>query len=181
MKTKTANFRKPLERIRRIAECDDADVALIALEKMLVTWPDHPALLIEKSRLVQLSEYGELTEAKNALKRAAEFDPSSPSPWIELGFYRLNIDDCPKDAIKKFDHAIQLAMQSLAEAVAGKIGAVLDSSPADRSAQSKDLQALARFVSNRYGKVAPLAIRHLRERIADFEDLAGPKSERNGK
>jgi len=56
MKIKTTDFKKHLRAVRRIARTSGADRALIGLKQMLKTWPDHPILLLEKSRLIQLSE-----------------------------------------------------------------------------------------------------------------------------
>jgi type 1 glutamine amidotransferase len=171
MKTTTVDFKKCLAGVRRGAEMGHVGRALAALEKMLKTWPDHSTLLVEKSRLIQLSKHGELTEAKRALQRATEVDDAAPNPWIELGFYRLSIDDVAEDAEEKFDHAIDLGLRLLAEAVTGKIDAVLDQAvdylPASRSAEMEDPHQLAQFLSRRHGKNAPWEIQKLRERIAE--------------
>ena len=76
MKKTLTDFKKRLRAIRRARGNGNADVALAALEKMLKAWPDHPHLLVEKSRLVQLSENGKLplTDAKRALERAIAVD-----------------------------------------------------------------------------------------------------------
>jgi hypothetical protein len=71
----------------------------------------------------------------------------------------------------------------LAEAVTGKIDAVLDQArDAVRSADVVNLYQLAQFVSHRHSKNDSWGIRELRGRIADLERRmpAGRKTESNG-
>lgn len=186
MKTRKSNFKKELARVRRFAANDKADRALGLLERMLTYWPKNPTLLVEKSRLIQLSEHGELGEAKRALQQAAELGGESPTPWIELGFFRLCVDDRARDAEAKFDRAIGLGLGLLTEATRGKIDAVLDQAPdvlpAATLVEAASLLQLAQFVSQRHPQSESLEARKLREGIADLKRRmhAARNMERNG-
>lgn len=187
MKTKTADFKKSLGRVRRVAENGEVDRALAALEKMLNTWPDQPLLLLEKARLIQLSERGSLAEAKRALKRATELGRFSADTWIELGFFLHCIDDRAGDAEGKFDKAIGLALRNLTEALAGKIDTVIEQAtglfPPARQAEMENVYRLAKFVLESHGPSDSWAIQELREILPDLQKKlrCGPRSGRNGK
>jgi tetratricopeptide (TPR) repeat protein len=188
MKTAKSDFKQQLRAIRRARRNGNADAALAELEKMLKTWPDHPHLLVEKSRLIQLSENPllPLAHAKRALKRAIAVDDDSPTPWIELGYYLFVIDDQDEKAEEKFDRAIELALRHLIEAITGKLEAVLDQDDPLRARKVTDLGDLVRLgqiLAGRYQKNDSPEIGRLSEYIARyqerFEDT--PKSRRNGK
>jgi tetratricopeptide (TPR) repeat protein len=176
MKAKIAGFKKRLKAIRRIERTQGADRALAGLQRMLHAWPEHPVLLLEKSRLIQLSDQGELTDAKTALKRATETDEESPAPWIELGYYLLCIDDQAEKANQAFDHALQLAMQRLIEAIDGKILAVLDQHerlPNHVRVDVEELLRLGQALIKRYDDDESLAVKRLGQRILEYHEQVG--------
>jgi tetratricopeptide (TPR) repeat protein len=189
MKTSTAEFKRRFTAIRRTARNGNADRALIELQKMLETWPDHPRLLVLEATLIQLSECEDgptLAEAKRALKRAIEVDDDSPTPWIELGYYLLVIDDRVEKAEERFDHAIELALRHLIEAITGKIYAILDQNdplPAEKLSVAADLIRLGQMLAERSGKSDSPEIRRLNERISEYHERTGGKINpgRNGR
>jgi hypothetical protein len=188
MKTVTADFQKRLKRVRRLAENGNADRALAALQNMQKTWRDHPVLLVEQARLIQLSERGNLHQARRALARAAEVAADSPEPWIELGHYLYAIDDRGVDAEAMFDRAMTLALGDLSGALAGKIQSVLDrvnegdSISSGRATELVNLLAFAQVIFQRI-KPDSLESRELGDAIAELQERIKPKrkSERNGK
>ena len=142
-------------------------------------------MLIEKSRLIQLSEISELPDAKRALQKAIQIDADSMAAWIELGYYVLVIDDQAENAEARFDHAIELGLRQLIDAITGKICASLDQDdpwPARKRTDSADLVRLAETLADRYGRNDAPEMKRLRERIAEFRERtsANGSSARNG-
>jgi hypothetical protein len=186
MKTTSTDFKKRLAGIRRAATNGNADRALVELDKMLKVWADHPCLLVEKSRLIQLSDHGALEDVKHLLKQVTEIDEDSPTPWIELGYYHLCIDDQAQKAEDKFEHAVELGLRQLIEAITGKIYAILDQDdplPARKLTDAAELVRLGQSLAKRYGKSDSPEIRRLRERISEYQDRMGHTrtSGRNGR
>jgi tetratricopeptide (TPR) repeat protein len=186
MKATSADFKKRLSGIRRTAKSGKADRALVELDKMLKLWPDHPRLLVEKSRLIQLSDHGELEDVKQSLHRATEIDEDSPTPWIELGYYLLCINDQAQEAEERFEHAVELGLRQLIEAIAGKVYAILDQDdplPARKLTDAAELLRIGQSLAERYGKSDSPEIRRLRERMSEYQSRIGHarKSGRNGR
>jgi hypothetical protein len=78
-----------------------------------------PELLVWKSRILQLVDQSSPEEVEATLKNAIRLDPSYIEAYIELGWFRLNIQDSPTLAYDAFRHAFELQVPTNSEIVLG--------------------------------------------------------------
>jgi len=121
-------FKKGLARVSAVSKRGDYGGALSRVEELLQTWPDNPHLLLLQAELIQLSDKSShpLTQARAALERSAALDPEAPQPHIELGHFKLAVDDVAKEALRHFDDAIALCQRLLRDALTGKAKALVE-------------------------------------------------------
>lgn len=68
---------------------------------------------------MQLSEEASLEEAQEALARAIKLDDTYIDAFIELGWFRLNVLDSPKEAAEAFEQARVIIQQLIGELFQG--------------------------------------------------------------
>lgn len=135
-------FRRSFAEVERLLEADRHDDALLAVERMLKTWPGNPRLKTMCASLIQLEESlgRPLDDAKRELLEAVELDADSPAARIELAHYLDSVEDDPAAAKDEFSIAIEAARRLLKEALRGRIEALLQLGRADEA--SGDLELL---------------------------------------
>lgn len=109
-------------RLLRAVDDERFDAAVGALEAIEAERPLCPHELVLKARCLQLHPVSNaqlLKDAKDALLKALELDPSYVPALIELGWFYLNVEDAAADAVLAFQRAFTLAAPIASEALVG--------------------------------------------------------------
>jgi tetratricopeptide (TPR) repeat protein len=95
-------------------------------------------LLVWRSRLLQLTEDGgSLDEVENTLQRAIELDETCIAAVLELGWFRLNVQNDAKRAFESFQAALKLQVAINTEAITGLLKSVQELEPNGNLEESK--------------------------------------------
>lgn len=121
------SFKQQLAAVSGHWNNEEYGAALAEVEALREVWPGNAHLLVLWAGLVQLGDDPRLTldQAKRALRRAGELDPSSPAAAIELGHFLDAVDDDPRAAARVFAAGVATARRLLAEGLIGRAKALL--------------------------------------------------------
>ena len=99
---------------------------LIALYKKYQEVDLPPTYLVQKARVIQLSEGMEYSvdDAEECLLSAVKIDPMCVDAFMELAFLYDNVYDKPAQALDLFNHAHTLASRMIAEIDFGRANAL---------------------------------------------------------
>lgn len=115
-------LKRGLAAVSRLWDEGEYDRAMGEVESLMRLWPGNAHLHILWSGLVQLQDdpKHDLSEARRALRLAAELDPDSPAASVELGHFLDAVDDDPRAAVKAYAEGAAAARHLLIEALIGQ-------------------------------------------------------------
>ncbi|HUA84653.1 MAG TPA: hypothetical protein VMB85_12385 [Bryobacteraceae bacterium] len=110
-----------LDQIRSYMSAHDFDAALRSIEELENESGDSPRLLVWKAGCLQLSDRGTPEEVERMLLRAVELDEEYVPALVELGWFRLNVQDDAAGAKQAFDRARELLKKQIGETYRGAL------------------------------------------------------------
>jgi len=128
--------------IRELSAAGRYSEALEKIEKVEADGMVSAELLVWKSRILQLAEDGgSLDEVEKTLVRAIELDESCAAAALELGWFRLNVQNDAKRALESFQAALKLQASANTEAITGLLKSIQELEP-DRNLEEAKFQAI---------------------------------------
>jgi hypothetical protein len=130
-----------IEQIRLHVRTGDIARALLLIAELELGVGRSPRLLVLKAACLQLSDGTSLTEVEESLLDAIEMDDEYVDAYIELGWFRLSVEDDAIRAEKTFDKARQLLRKLNTEAVRGALACAKELRPnQNQNAMSDELR-----------------------------------------
>jgi tetratricopeptide (TPR) repeat protein len=149
-------------RLKSAVEAERFDAAVDALEAIESERALCPHELVLKARCLQLHPVvnaGFLSDAKDALLKALELDPTHAPALIELGWFHLNVEGAAADAVSAFERAFTLAAPIASEALVGL----------SRSTEETQSKAAAKTVFETLRLLDSELLREEQERLSEDE------------
>jgi lipopolysaccharide biosynthesis regulator YciM len=114
-------MKKYLDEVKRLYRAERYDDALRAIETAEQSSSISPALLVWKSRCLQLTDNpkGELNEAQSSLERAINVDDEYLPALIDLGYFQLNVMDDAEAAVPLLRQALSISVDNITEVILG--------------------------------------------------------------
>ena len=132
--------------IRELSAVGRYSEALEKIEKTEAEGMLSAELLVWKSRILQLAEDGgSLDDVEKTLLRAIELDESCAAAVLELGWFRLNVQNDAKRAFESFQAALKLQASANTEAITGLLKSVQELEP-DGSLEEAKFRAVRALV-----------------------------------
>ena len=113
---------KALEQVAALQQCHDFDGALQVIDELLADDPHSSLLHLRRAVLLQVSRASRpLEEVEQALQLACAFDDTNIEAQLEWGHFLDAVRDRPQEALDHFTIASKLAVESLKDALLGRV------------------------------------------------------------
>jgi len=101
-------------------------------------------LLVWKARILQLlDDGGSLEEVEKTLERAIELDKTCIPALLELGWFRLNVQNDSRQALQYFQATLKLQVPANTEAITGFLKCMQELEPNNNLEEAKTRAVLA--------------------------------------
>jgi tetratricopeptide (TPR) repeat protein len=110
-----------LDEVKRLYRSEKYDDALRIIEEAEQQTLVSPALLVWKSRCLQLTNNpkGDLADAQASLEQALDLDDEYAPALIDLAYFHLNVSDDAETALPLLRKALSISKDSITECVIG--------------------------------------------------------------
>jgi tetratricopeptide (TPR) repeat protein len=132
------------DRIKELSAACRYSEALIKLQEIETEGIVSAELLVWKARILQLvDDGGSLDEVETTLERAIELDKTCIPALLELGWFRLNVQNDSRQALQSFQAALKLQVPANTEAIIGLLKCMQELEPNNNLEEVKTRAVLA--------------------------------------
>jgi hypothetical protein len=96
-------------------------------------------------RIEEAEDAGHLDEVEATLQSAVQLDETYTDAFIELGWFRFNVQNDPKGALESFQAALKLLVSANTEAISGALKSIRELEP-DTDLDRSKAAAILRLV-----------------------------------